>query len=227
MAKSKKSKSPKAMENVEQTLTRTEQYLEDNYKSMLYILGVVVVIVGIAWLGRIRTGNRTKEAQAQMFVAEDYFAKDSLNYALYGDGNYLGFIDIADEYSRTPAGNLARYYTGICFLHMGEFNSAVEYLEKFKKKDIVISPVAIGATGDAYIELGEINKGLEYYNRAAGYTDNSFYAPLYLMKAAQVYESEGNYDLALINYNKIKDNYPDSNEGNNIEKFIARVNSLK
>ena len=215
------------MQNVEQTLTRTEQYLEDNYKSMLYILGVVVVVVGIAWLGRMRLNNRTKEAQSQMFVAEDYFAKDSLNYALYGDGNYLGFIDIADNYSRTPAGNLARYYAGVSLLHMGEFKSAVEYLEKFKKKDIVLAPVAIGATGDAYIELGEINKGLEHYNRAAEFTENNFYAPLYLMKAAQVYESEGNYDKALVNYNKIKDNYPNSNEGNNIEKYIARVKSLK
>lgn len=227
MAKSKKKKSPKAMENVEQTLTRTEQFLEDNYKGMLYILGVVVLIVSIAWVGRIRVNNRNEEAQSQMFVAEDYFTKDSLNYALYGDGNYLGFIDIADEYSATPAGNLARYYAGICFLHMGEFTSAVEYLEKYKKRDIVLAPVAIGATGDAYIELGETDKGLEYYNRAAGFSDNSFYAPVYLMKAAQIYELEGEYDKALANYNTIKEKYPDSNEGNNIEKNIARVNSFK
>ncbi|MCA1756410.1 MAG: soluble NSF attachment family protein [Bacteroidales bacterium] len=227
MAKSKKKESPKGIENVEQTLTRTEQFLEDNYRSMLYILGVVVVIVGVAWLGRMRTNNRTEEAQSQMFVAEDYFAMDSLNYALYGDGNYLGFIDIADEYGTTPSGNLARYYAGISFLQMGEFEQAIEYLEKFKKKDIILAPVALGATGDAYIELGETAKGLDYYRRAAEYTENSFYAPVYLMKAAQIHELEGNYEKALESYNKIKENYPDSNEGNNIEKYIARINSLR
>jgi tetratricopeptide (TPR) repeat protein len=227
MTKSKKKESPKGIENVEQTLTRTEQFLEDNYRSMLYILGVVVIIAGIAWLGRVRVNNRTEEAQSQMFVAEDYFAMDSLNYALYGDGNYLGFIDIADEYGMTPSGNLARYYAGISFLHLGEFEQAIEYLEKFKKKDIILAPVALGATGDAYIELGETAKGLEYYKRAAEYTENSFYAPVYLMKAAQIHEAAGDYEKALDNYNRIKEEYPDSNEGNNIEKYIARINSLR
>jgi tetratricopeptide (TPR) repeat protein len=227
MTKSKKKESPRGIENVEQTLTRTEQFLEDNYKVMLYILGVVVVVAGIAWLARVRVSNRTEEAQSQMFVAEDYFATDSLNYALYGDGNYLGFIDIADEYGMTPSGNLARYYAGISFLHLGEFEQAIEYLEKFKKKDIILAPVALGATGDAYIELGETARGLEYYRRAAEYTENSFYAPVYLMKAAQIHEIEGDYDKALDIYNKIKEEYPDSNEGNNIEKYIARINSLR
>jgi tetratricopeptide (TPR) repeat protein len=227
MTKSKKKESPRGIENVEQTLTRTEQFLEDNYRSILYILGVVVVIAGIAWLGKVRVNNRTEEAQSQMYVAEDYFATDSLNYALYGDGNYLGFIDIADEYGMTPSGNLARYYAGISFLHLGEFEQAIEYLEKYKKNDIILAPVALGATGDAYIELGETAKGLEYYRRAAEYTENSFYAPVYLMKAAQIHETEGDYDKALNNYNKIKEEYPESNEGNNIEKYIARINSLR
>jgi tetratricopeptide (TPR) repeat protein len=227
MTKSKKKESSRGIENVEQTLTRTEQFLEDNYRVMLYILGVIVVVAGIAWMARVRVNNRTEEAQSQMFVAEDYFASDSLNYALYGDGNYLGFIDIAEEYGMTPSGNLARYYAGISFLHMGEFEQAIEYLEKYKKKDIILAPVALGATGDAYIELGETAKGLDYYRRAAEYTENSFYAPVYLMKAAQIHELEGDYEKALANYNKIKEEYPESNEGNNIEKYIARINSLR
>ncbi|TFH33633.1 MAG: tetratricopeptide repeat protein [Bacteroidia bacterium] len=227
MAKSKKKENLKGLENVEETLTRTEQFLENNYRPMLYILAVIVVVVGGVWVGKLRMNSKGKEAVSQMYVAEDYFAKDSFNLALYGDGNYLGFIDIADEYKSTKPGNLANYYAGVSFLNMGEFENAIDYLEKFKKKDKVLSPVALGCIGDAWVELGDTKKGVEFYNRAASFTENDFYSPIYLMKAGQLHELSGDWVEALAKYETIKKKYPDSNEGNNIDKYIARANNMK
>ncbi len=225
--KAKKKESPKAIEGVEETLTRTEQFLESNWKSITYGLAVVAVIVGIVWLYNRRIDSKTEEALSQMYVAEDYFDIDSLELALYGDGNYLGFIDIADEYKITRPGNLANYYAGICFLRSGQYEDAIDYLEKFKKRDISISPIALGCIGDAYVELGETDKGIDYYLRAANYTENSFYNPLYLMKAAQLHEFEGQYKEALNLYQRIKEEYPESSEGRDIEKYIARVKVIQ
>lgn len=227
MAKSKKRESAKGIENVEETLTRTEQFLEDNYRALLYALIVVVVIVGAGWLFKLRINSRTSDAHSQMYVAENYFAKDSLKMALYGDGNYLGFIDIATEYKMTNPGNLSNYYAGVCFLKLGEFNEAIDYLERFKKKDKLVSPVALGCIGDCYVELGDTKKGVEYYSRAAGFSENEFYSPIYLMKAGQLLELEGAFEEALTKYQEIKEKYPSSNEGNNIEKYIARVKAQK
>jgi len=42
MAKKKKDENPQTISNVEQTLTRTEHYLEENYKTLLIGLGVIV-----------------------------------------------------------------------------------------------------------------------------------------------------------------------------------------
>jgi hypothetical protein len=42
-----------------------------------------------------------------MFQAVYYFEADSLDKALNGDGNNLGFLEIIDEYSVTDAANLA------------------------------------------------------------------------------------------------------------------------
>jgi len=97
MAKGKKVDSPQGIKNVEQTLTKTEQFLEENYKPLLIGLGILVVIVGIFWLGRMYIIKQNDEAQAQMYQAQRYLELDSLNLALNGDGNYLGFIDIAKE----------------------------------------------------------------------------------------------------------------------------------
>ena len=223
MAKKKQKAESTGFENVEQTLTRTEQFIEDNYRQLLYGLAVIVVIVAGLWLVRMRINNRAEEALAQMYVAEDYFAKDSVNLALYGDGNYLGFIDIADDFKSTKPGNLANYYAAICFMELGQFEDAIDYFDRFDKKDEAISPVALGATGDAYVELGDTKKGIEFYLKAINYSENEFYNPIYLLKAGQIYELEGNFEKALEMYQRIKDDYPQSSEGNNIEKYIARV----
>ena len=44
-----------------------------------------------------------------MFKGEQYFAKDSFNLALNGNGaDYEGFEAIIDQYGSTSAGNLAK-----------------------------------------------------------------------------------------------------------------------
>jgi len=226
MAKKKKEENPQTMKSVEQTLTKTEQYLEENYKSLLIGLGVVVVVIGLFWLGKLYLNKRNNEAQSQMYQAQRYLESDSLKLALNGDGNYLGFLDIAKEYKRTYAGNLARYCAGICYLHMGEYQDAIDYFNKYKKKDKVIASLALGATGDAYVELGNTDKGISNYLEAAEYANNSFNTPLFLMKAGELYEQSGKYSEAIKIYQRIKNEFPESSEGIAIDKYIARAKIL-
>jgi tetratricopeptide (TPR) repeat protein len=226
MAKKTKDASPQTISNVEQTLTRTEQYLEENYKTLLTGLAVVVVLIGLGWLGKIYLNKRNDEAQSQMYMAEKYLEMDSLKLALNGDGNYLGFLDIAKSYSLTKAGNLANYSAGICYLHLGQYQDAIKFLGKYSKKDNVIGSLALGATGDAYVELGQAEKGISKYVEAADYGKNSFSSPLYLMKAAQLYELQSKFADALKLYERIESEYPESTEGSTIEKYITRVRLL-
>jgi tetratricopeptide (TPR) repeat protein len=226
MAKNKKDENPQTISNVEETLTRTEHFLEENYKSLLIGLGVIIVLVGIGWLGKLYLNKRNDEAQSQIFQAEKYFASDSIKLALNGDGNYLGFIDINKDYKLTRSGNLASYYAGICYLKLGEYQEAINYLDKYSKKDKVIGSIAIGATGDAYVELGDLDKGIAKYIEAADYADNSFNTPLFLMKAGELYELKGNFAEALKLYERIELKYPESTEGTAIDKYIARVKLL-
>lgn len=226
MAKNKKDENPQTISNVEQTLTRTEHFLEENYKTLLIGLGVIIALVGIFWLGKLYLNKRNDEAQSQIYQAEKYLEMDSLNLALNGDGNYLGFLDIAKDYKFTNTGNLARYSAGICYLHLGEYQQAIDFLNKYSKKDMVLGSLAIGATGDAYVELGEVDKGVTKYVEAADFAKNSFNTPLFLMKAGEIYELNGKYSEALKVYERIESEYPLSTEGTTIEKYIARVKLL-
>jgi tetratricopeptide (TPR) repeat protein len=226
MAKNKKDENPSTISSVEETLTRTEQYLEENYKTLLIGLAAIVLLVGLGWLAKIYLNKRNEEAQSQMFQAEKYLEIDSLKLALNGDGNYLGFLDIAKDYRFTNSANLARYCAGICYLHLGNYNEAIDFLNKYSKKDKVIGSLAIGATGDAYVELGNLEKGVSKYIEAADYAKNSFNSPIFMMKAAEIYESTGKYQEALNLYERIQNKYPESTEGTTIEKNIARVKLL-
>ena len=226
MAKNKKDVNPPTISTLEETLTRTEHYLEENYKTLLIGLGAIVLLVGIGWLGKMYLNKKNDEAQSQMYQAERYLETDSLKLALNGDGNYLGFLDIAREYKFTKSGNLAKYNAGICYLHLGNYQEAIDFLNKYSKKDKVIGSLAIGATGDAYVELGDLEKGVSKYIEAADFAKNSFNTPLFLMKAGEIYELTGKFTEALKLYERIENQYPESTEGTTIEKYIARIKLL-
>jgi tetratricopeptide (TPR) repeat protein len=167
-----------------------------------------------------------KEAHGQMFVAEQYFEKDSFNIALNGDGNNWGFLKIIDEYGATKAANLAHYYAGICYLQTGKFQKAIDQLEDFSSGDKLVGPISEGAKGDAYLELGNKDKALKCYLKAANKKENEFVSPIYLLKAASVSEALGDYKQALGLYQDIKEKFPKSYEGRQVEKNIAKVKLL-
>ena len=224
MAKKKKPVSQDRIQGVESALSKTEQFIEDNQKILTIItLAIVIIVVGYLGFKRFIVEPAEDEAQSQMFVAEQYFERDSFNLALYGDGNYYGFLDIIDEYRITKAANLAHYYSGISFLRLGDFETAIEYLNKFESDDHMLAPLTEGAIGDAYLELGNTTDAIKHYEKAYSIKENEFLNPIYLLKAGLVYEELGNYEKALERYQSIKSNYPESQEGRNIEKYIARI----
>ncbi|MBT3383944.1 MAG: tetratricopeptide repeat protein [Prolixibacteraceae bacterium] len=223
MAK-KKTQQADNLQELESALTKTEQFIEDNQNIITYVVGAIILVVaGYLGFSKFYLQPKENEAQAQMFMAESYFEKDSFNLSLNGDGNYLGFLDIIEDYGITKSANRAKYYTGIAFLQLGQFEDALDYLNDFKTNDLLLGPVSEGAKGDALLELGETDQALKQYQKAYSDTDNELTTPIYMMKAANLLESIDELEEALSLYEEIKEKYPDSDEGTNVERFIARV----
>lgn len=214
-------------EAVENALSKTEHYIEENQKSLTIIVLAIIVIVG-GYLGykRFVMTPKEKEAKSQMWMAEQYFARDSFNLALNGDGNYLGFLDIINDYGITKSANLANYYSGISYLHLGEYENAIEYLKQFESDDKMIAPIAFGAIGDAYVELGNLDDALIFYKKAVNVSENNFTTPIYLMKVGFINEQNGDFNDALDVYKRIEKDFPNTTEGRQISKYIARVEML-
>jgi len=211
-------------ENLEEALSRTEQYIEKNQQKLTYIaLAIIVVAVGVFSYQKYYRVPLEQNAQVEMFQAQRYFEVDSFNLAINGDGNYDGFLDIIDNYGSTAAGNLASYYTGVSYLHLGEFQNAIDYLEDFSSDDFMLSSLAKAAIGDAYMELGNNEKAASNYMSASSINTNNFTTPIYLQKAGIAYEITGNYKDALAAYETIEKDFKKSSEARDIEKYITRA----
>lgn len=224
MAKNKNQKIDNSFETIEETLSRTEQFLETYQKQLTILAGAILVIVALVFVyKKYVVAPQTIEAQEQVFVAQQYFERDSFNLALNGDGDFPGFLGIIDEYGSTNVAELANYYAGISYYKLGEYQKAIDYLSDFSTSDNMLSAVTNGAIGDSYSELGNFDKAASYYKKAADNSDNKLTAPIYLMKYGRVKEELKDWKEALAAYQKIKEDYKDTQEGRSIDKFITRA----
>lgn len=212
------------MEKIEVTLSKTEQYIEDNQKTILIVLVALIVVVGgfLAYRS-FYVAPREVEAQKAMFAAQQYFEKDSFKLALNGDGNYMGFKYIIDEYGSTKAGNLANYYAAVSSLRLGQFQQALDYIESFSTDDDLLLPISIGIKGDVNMELNKVDEAISFYKKAAAAKSNAFTSPMYLLKAGLALESKGQNKDALELYNRIKTDYSKSETARTIDKYIERA----
>jgi len=188
---------------------------------------ILAVVIGGIYVNRFYLPKQEQEAQEQLFMAQMYFENDSLNLALNGDGNYPGFLQIAEDYTWTNAANLSHYYAGISYLKLGNYDEAIRHLEAFSSDDQVISTMALGALGDAYMEKDDTKNGVKNYKAAANNSDNDLTAPYFLMKAGMALEKAGDYGEAQEYYERIKKEYPKSQEALQADNFIARVKTMQ
>lgn len=228
MSKYRKSKKKKEEEliNLVEARDSAQSWIEKNQILFLGILaGLVLLVAAYFVYNRFIKAPAEQEAAAQLSQAQYQFERDSFTLALTNPGNgFAGFIDIIDDYGSTKSGNLANYYAGVSYLHLGQFEVAVDYLEDFKPSGIFGPVLKYGTLGDAYSELQDFNKAIANYAKAANQNEeDDLMSPYYLFKLGLLKESQGDKDGAGTAFKKIRDSYPDSEYGKDINKYIVRV----
>ena len=214
------------LEEITDVWHKTENWFEENKQKVaigggiLAVLIVASVFIFAKWLP-----DRNLKAQRDMFNAEMAFARDSFDVALNGSGANKGFLDIQKKYSFTKASNLANYYIGVCYLNKKDYKNAVDYLGSFSTSDPILGAAKLNLIGDAYADQNKSDDALSYYRKAADFSDNEQYTPFYLLKLGMYYETLKKNSEAKDAYTKIKDKYPNTQEGREVEKYLARVNA--
>ena len=215
---------------LDETASKTEDFVAKNQNIIIGVVGAIaLVLVGYLAYQKFVAAPKEDEAATEMFQAQQYFqqatdgvASDSLyKLSLKGAEGKFGFVDIADNYSGTDAGNLANYYAGIAYLNTGKYTEAIEYLGKFKSDDIVLSALAKGAIGDAYSQNNQPKEALANYVKAVEANKNDFTTPRFLLKAGKTALALGNKEDALKYFTDIKDNFDASPEAASVDVLIG------
>lgn len=206
----------------EQPLTNKKEDFVLKYKNYLIggVVAIIAIIVGVIFWNNHRSAKlheaqvvqavpeaTLNAAMTEMMRSEGLLDEGNYTAALNGDSatQSMGFLKIADEYSSTRAGNLANLYAGLCYAHMDKWEDAVKYLEKFDDAgDLIISPAALGALGNAYAHVNKLDDAVKTLVKAAEKADNVMQSPVYYVQAGEILESQNKKAEALELYKKVK-----------------------
>ena len=219
MAKDNKKASAEA---TVEALSKTENFFK-KYGKALSALLIIVLLAGAAVFGWYKFAYlpEVEEAAEKTAVAENNFIAGDFEFAVNGDGDVMGFNQIIEEYD-SKAPESVHLYNGIAELQNGNWELAIEHLKKYEGEEPILKARALACIGHAYVELEQYEKALASFESAANVADNNF-AASYLLNAGVVAEKLGKNDKALACYKKIKDQYPQSMEGYDIDKYIGRI----
>ena len=220
---------PAATAQADHRADRALVFWNRNGKFIVYGLAAIVLLVGgyMVYQNYFKAPEEQKAVEA-MWKAEEFYRTDSVRLALNGSGANQGFLRIISKYGGTKAGNLARFYAASCYMKLGDFNNAIKQLKEFKTDDEFLQVRAAGLLGDAYAETGKKNEAAENYKKAGTiFEKDNINSPEYLFRAGLMYETLGKNKDAIEMYSIIKEKYPATQRGIEIDKYLARLGKVK
>lgn len=197
--------------DVNETLAKSEAFVIKYKKQIITALVAAVIGVG-GTLAYIYGYAKPREEKAQELlgvVMQKYVMTQDFEHALKGEGKTLGLIAIADKYSSTDAGNIAKYEAGICNFNLGKTKEAIKYLEDFSAQDdATVSAQALYALGNCYATDKQFDKAVSTFKKAAEATSVPAICAEYLFQAGLILENQKKNNEALEVYQNIKKQYP-------------------
>jgi len=220
MTKKKTETSESGLENLNDTLTSMTTKVQDNKKIIticsIAVMAVVVLVLAYVYFFRNPGINKANDAigTADLTMAQ---GNDSVALAQY--------MDVADNHG-FDAGNRAALQSAILLYQKGEYQKALDYLEKFSAKEEIIGAAAYSLKGDCYVNLDKTQEAVKCYKDAINQSnDNPAYTPYFMLKLARVYAALGNHADEATMYKEVMTKYPTYGSANNIdvEKLYDRA----
>jgi len=196
------------------------------YSKPIIIACLAIIVAAGGWLiyKNFVQAPKEKKAAEAMFKAEEYWRMDSVNLALNGDGQNLGFLKIISKYDGTKAADLAHFYAGSCFIKLNDNAKAVSHLKDFSTSSKPLQARAYKLLGDAYADQGKNAEALSAYKKAARhFTEDKMASAEALFLAAQIADRNKDQKEAIELLKELKDKYPQTQQGVDADKYLAQM----
>ena len=193
-------------------------------KTISIALGAVILVVaGFLIYKNFVQGPKEKKAADAIFKAEEYYAQDSLDKALNGDGQYMGLEKVISQYGGTKVGERARYIAGAIYVKKGNFDKGINYLKEVNTDAAQVQARAYKLLGDAYADKGNGKEALDYYKKAARhFEEDEAFASEALFLAAYLSDKVLNDKKGAVElYKEVKTKYRQTQWGFEAEKYLA------
>lgn len=219
----------KDWEKIDSAVHESEHFIEKNKKQLLIgIAAIVLVVCAYLAYNQFYANPKNKEAQVAIFQGEQYFRNGQDSLAIFGDANgYVGFESIISEYGSTKAGQLAKFYAGVSYANIKQYDKALEHLKSYSGSDKIVSQLVNGTIGDCLDNTGKSDEAVSYYIKAAKAVDNSSQSPILYKKAGLIYRNQGNYDKVIEVFTIVKNQYGSSPVAGEVDRYIKEATLLK
>lgn len=213
--------------DIGQIYTKSELFIEKNKQPItIAVVAILVIVGGLLGYKKFVSEPRAKEAQDMIWKAQYYFEIDSLDLALNGDGNFLGFLDVADQYGSTSTGNLAKFYIAVIKHQQGDYQTALQYYKEADLGDDVLRVMAVGNQGDILVDMGQPADAVGLFMKAADLVKSDYTTPMFLMKAGIVYQQQSDWKNAAKCFGRITTDFPSFPDLMTAKKYEARAKAL-
>jgi tetratricopeptide (TPR) repeat protein len=200
-------------------------FVNKNKKVLIAILAAIFLSIAGYFL-YIEFYFKPKVAKAidDSFRPQQNFNLDSSRLVLNGNGTEKGMLYVIEHYKGTKQANLAKFYAGVSYYKLGEYDNAIKYLKDFTTEGKQIQARAYGTLADAYADTKKFTEALEFYKKAGTfYPEDEITSSIYLFRAAQLQEVLGKVDDAIATYKDIKLKYPKTEFGATADKYINKL----
>lgn len=198
-------------------------FYEDN-RQLVHGLGVLLVALILAAPAYMYYQEQQQQrANEQLGQILPVYEQGNYAQALEGSDDRPGLLTIAEDYSRTDAGNLASFYAASALYQQGEYDRALDFYQQFDKSNDFLGASALAAQAAIFETRGDFSRAADYYERAADQYENTLTAPRYLLQAGQLYEEAGDYEGAQTAYRRIQEEYPDAEQAEEVARYLARA----
>lgn len=188
------------------------------------VLGAAVLIVLVVLCGMgLKQCNNSKNTEASN--SEDLYEAQFL----FDQGQYEAALEsfetVIAQYGSTTAGNLSKVYAGLCKKELGQFDEAIEFLKDYSGDNHILAPAVYAALGDCQVatETPDYKAAAANFEKAAAKSNSMEFSPAFLKKAGLAYEKAGDNSKAVKCYETIKNNWPETDIAQSIDKYIVRA----
>ena len=203
---------------------RAEGFVKKYRNALLGVMAVLVIGAAYLFYKDYQSQKLGEEAGPEMSQAQIWYSSGEDSLALFGDGLSKGFLEIIDNYHGTRPANLSNYYAGTLYLKLSDYDNAIKHLSAFDGgASRTVGANAELLLGHAYAQSGDTENAANAYKSAANGVDNNTLTPFYLKTAGDYHSTLSKFKEAEGFYLRIKQEYPNSEEAQDIDRFIVSV----